>query len=307
MEKATPQPGPAWACPSWLESRFIPDARFARAYDVVGDERRAQLKSLIARHFALNPPAAVLSAQHTLRLASGLTSHARVSPRPFVLLLADATFDAPALLLAALMPSLCSGAADVLVARLGSRTSLPDVLLTACELAGQERVTALGSALAVQLLAECAQSSLPGLVLYPDTPELRRVLNRPALRAALDASPLRLAPLRVPQGLGLWRDAASQFEPELVRFLYGDLSFEAGGQKPGRGSRKTPDQNAFCAFAAVRRELLLLPDARLDNARTAARLVLGESCTGLWTWSELSRELFTVTTQACTSAPETLE
>ncbi|PKN09562.1 MAG: hypothetical protein CVU73_01010 [Deltaproteobacteria bacterium HGW-Deltaproteobacteria-8] len=306
METATRPSGPTWTCPSWLTARFIADARFARAYDSIGDQRRALLKGLIADHFALAQPVPALRAQCTQELASGLTRHVRTSPRPFVLLLTDASLDAPALLLAALMPALCSSAAEVLVLRLGPRQALPDVLLTACELAGQERVAALGPTLALRLLSECAQSGLPGLVLYPDSPDLRRVLARPALRAELDASPLRLAPLRLPRALGLWRDAPAQFDPELVSFLYGEGSFDSGGAGPGSRSRKAPASAEFCAFAAQPRDLLLVPDDRLAAGQGASRLVVGQSRVGLWTWPELCPDLFAVTTQAYTSAPEIL-
>lgn len=314
MEIATRPSFTPWTCPPWLTSRLIPDARFARAYDALGDQRRALLKGLIADHFALVPPVPTLRTQCTQQLVSGLMRHTSTAPRPFVLLLTDASLDAPALLLAALMPALCSGAADVLVLRLGARpglsNGLPDVLLTACELAGQERVAALSPALAVRLLSECAASGQPGLVLYPDSPDLRRILNRPALRAQLDASPLRLMPLRLPRSLGLWRDAPTQFDPERLGFFFGAHTFEAGGAQPGRRTRKAPHDASFSAFAATRRDLLLVPDDRLGAGQSAgqpaARLVVGESRTGLWTWPELSQELFGVTTQAYTSAPETL-
>ena len=297
---------PIWSLPSWLHPRLIADARFARAYDTLGDQRRALLKALIADHFSLTPPEANLASEHSRQLASGLTLRACSRPRPSVLLLTDASLDAPALFLAALMPALCSGAADVLVARLGPRAQLPESLLTACELAGQERVAALGPALAVRLLTEFAASGAPGLVLYPDTLGFRRVLRRPALQAQMEVSPLRLVALRPPRGLGIWRDAPEQFAPERLEFLYAGLSFEAGGAEPGRRTRKAQAGGAFATFAATPRDLLLAPDARLGSARSAARLLLGESRTGLWTWPELSTDAFVLKTQAISTLPTTL-
>lgn len=324
MEIAPGLSRPAWTCPTWLAPRFIADALFSRAYDALGDQRRALLKGLIADHFALTPPVQSLGAQCSQQLASGLARHTRSVPRPFVLLLTDASLDAPALFLAALMPALCSGAAEVLVLRLGAGSgqpkglpdALPDAVLTGCELAGQERVAALSPALCQRLLSECAQSAQPGLVLYPDTPVLRRLLARPQLRAQLDASALRLAPLRLPQSLGLWRDAPDQFDPAHLAFLFGALEFEAGGAQvfeaggasPGRRSAKEPTETAFRAFAATRRDLLLVPEERVPEARLAAgqgtaRLVVGQSRTGLWTWDELCPELFLAVVQAFGSAP----
>lgn len=292
-----------WTWPSWLDPGLTPDGRFARAYSRLGEERRALLKGLIADHYALNPPVAALRSGCDLELASGLSRRIRTSPRPFALLLTDASLDAPALFLAALMPVLTSGVAEVLVLRLGARAALPDVLLCACELAGQERVAALGPVLAARLLGDCAASGLPGLVLYPDTPALRRLLQRPALRAQLEASRLRLAPLRLPRSLGLWRDRADQFAPERLDFFFAGHSFEAGGAQPGSGSRKGSGPEPFDAFAAAPRDLLLLPEARLGVGLSAARLTVGESRTGLWTWPELSPDQFSWTSQWFSTAP----
>ena len=307
METAARSSSPAWTCPTWLAPRFIADACFARAYDALGDQRRALLKGLIADHFALTPPVQSLAAQCSQQFVSGLARHTSSAPRPFVLLLTDASLDAPALFLAALMPALCSGVAEVLVLRLGARPGQPggppDALLTACELAGQERVAALSPTLALRLLSECAQSGLPGLVIYPDTPVLRRLFARPDLRGQLDASALRLAPLRLPQSLGLWRDAPAQFDPAVLEFLFGARTFEAGGAMPGRRTGKHLTDAAFSAFAATRRDLLLVPDDRLATGQGGARLVAGASRTGLWTWPELSPELFWSVTQALGTAP----
>jgi len=310
METSPPRPADSppvpvsrpWTLPSWLLPSLAPDARFARAYEALGAERRALLKGLIADHFALSPPAAALRTRCTREQVSGLSCRSVSTPRPFVLLLTDASLDAPALLLAALMPALSSGAADVLVLRLGARSGLPDVLLTACELAGQERVAAVSPALAARLLLDCAGSGQPGLVLYPDTPSLRRLVQRPGLRAALDASDLRLLPLKPPRALGLWRDAAGQFEPGRLGLLYGEHGFATGGVQPGRRSRKAPDDTAFAAFAVQPHDLLLVPDARCNTCQTAARLVVGESRLGLWTWPELSApDVFVVTCQTFSS------
>ena len=309
MEIAIRPSGSGWDFPSWLEPRLIPDARFARAYDALGDQRRAVLKGLIADHYALNPPAANVCAHSSRQLASGLTIRQGTAPRPFVLLLTDANLDAPALFLAALMPALTSGAGQVLVLRLGAPTGLPDPLLTACELAGQERLAPVNPAQAERLLTECAASGLPGLVLHPDSPELRRVLSRPGLRVQLDASALRLASLRLPTALGLWRDTPAQFSPERLSFLFGALPFAAGGLHGGHRTAQAGGDDGFAAFAAARRDLLLLPDARVAVAATASGqggsgLVVGESRTGLWTWPELFPEMFQVATRAYTATPE---
>lgn len=291
MESSIPWPEAAsWTPPQWLDRHLIPDGRFARAYNALADDRRALLKGLIARHFVLNPPrhpqGSTLAERFDL-----FSQRSDRAPVPFVLVLTDALFDAPALFLAALMPALCARVPQVLVARLGSRSAMPDSLLACCELAGQESVAALGPVLLQRLLLACAASGEAGVVLHPDTPAFRRFLGHSALRAALDASRLRLVPLRLPQGAGLWRDVGQQFPAQDVSLLYGGLSFEEGGANPGRRSRAiVPDEIAWKAFNTASRDLLLLPEARTGQGR--AGVCVTEGCLGQWRWPELWPGLF---------------
>lgn len=282
------EPSP-WAFPAWLEEHQLSDARFAKAYNALGDQRRALIKGLIARHYALTPPCGPASSSATRRF--DLLEHTSLQePAPFVLLLLDGLLDAPALFLSALMPALCARVPQVLVARLGQRSAVPDALLASCELCGQERFAALGPMLLQRLLLECAASGEPGLVLYPDTPEFRRLLGQKELRQVLDAAPLRLVPLRAPRVCAIWRDSSIDFPPEDVALLYGALPFEAAGAVPGMRSRTAPDEDAWTAFCEVRRDLLLAARACAGQHR-AAVTVSGE-CLGLWRWPELHPGLF---------------
>lgn len=291
MESSIPWPEPAsWTPPQWLERHLVPDGRFARAYNALADDRRALLKGLIARHYILNPPRQPQASAQAERF--DLFTRTRASaPVSFVLVLTEAVFDAPALFLAALMPALCARVPQVLAVRLGKRSAMPDSFLTGCELAGQESVAALGPVLLQRLLLECAASGEGGVVLHPDTPVFRRLLGQGALRAAIDTSGLRLVPLRLPQGAGLWRDAGQQLPAEDVTLLYGGLRFEEGGARPGRRNRAVvPDEIAWRAFNSASRDLLLLPEARIAQAR--AGVCVAESCLGQWRWPELWPGLF---------------
>jgi hypothetical protein len=285
MEFCIPGSEPcSWSFPAWLESHQLPDVRFARAYNALGDQRRALIKGLIARHFALNPPC--FSSSGSTARSYDLLEHTRTQqPAPFVLLLLDDLCDAPALFLAALLPALCARVPQVLVARLGQRSTVPDALLAACELCGQEQLVALGPVLLQRLVQEAAACGEPGLVLHPDTPEFRRLLGQKELRQILDASPLRFVALRAPRAPGLWRDSSIDFPPEDVALLFGKLPFEVAGAVPGMRVRTAPHEDAWAAFNETRRDLLLAPPARaaLGHAGCA---VSGE-CLGLWRWSEL--------------------
>ncbi len=279
--------------PQRLDSLLIPDARFARAYNALGDRRRALLKRAIAAQYVLNPPRPSLYSVLTEQLASGLVRTSVSRPRPFVLLLLDAGLDAPALLLAALLPALAARPEDVLVARLGGRAETPDSLLAGCELAGQERVAALGPRQLEGLLLDAAASGQSGLVLHADSPALRRILAAKQLRTALDVSSLTLCALPQPQRPGLWRDAPGQFDPADVALLYGALDFEAN----------SPGGADFAAFACGR-DLLLLPDARSRQAgQGGAACAVSESQLGLFAWPQLSPDLFTLRRTTYSSAP----
>ena len=287
MEPPIPDCDPGeWTFPTWLDQRLVSDFRFARAYNALGDERRALIKGLVARHYSLQhcgPHNVGLSEAH------GIFDRRLVrQPLPFVLLLVDALYDAPALLLAALLPALCGRVPQVLVARLGK--GAPDALLVACELSGQERLATLGPVQLQRLLLELAAGGAPGAVIHPDTEDFRRVLAKPALRQALDASPLRLLPLRAPRLPGLWRDAATDFPPADVALLYGALAFDEQGAAPDQAGQTQPDDAAWQQFSAVPRDLLLAPAARAGQSR--AVVTSSGECLGMWRWPQLQHTAF---------------
>lgn len=299
MEPPIPDFEPsAWSFPEWIQAHMVPDGRFARAYNCLGDERRALIKSLIAQHFILNPPKGALHTVRTDRF--GLLERSSVrGPAPFALLLTDAGIEAPALFLASLLPALCARVPEVLAVRLGKRRDVPDSLLVACELSGQERLATLGPVQIQRLLLECSSCGEPGVVLYPDSLAYRRLLAKPSLCQALQASPLRLVPLRAPRVAGLWRDTSLDFPPEDVSLLYGGLSFDIQGAVPGQRVRKAQDESAWQTFSSVPRDLLLVPASRAGQGR-AAVTVSGE-CLGLWRWPELHSGTFVHERQIYTS------
>lgn len=280
-----------WPFPAWLDQRQVSDFRFARAYNALGDERRALIKGLVARHYDLQrcEPVRVELGEAFGIFDRKLSRH----PLPFVLLLVDALFDAPALMLAALLPALCARVPQVLVARLGK--TAPDSLLVACELSGQERLATLGPVQLQRLLSDLASGDAPGAVIYPDTDAFRRVLGKPVLRQALERSPLRLLPLCAPRLPGIWRDAASDFPPGDVELLYGSLPFDEQGATPGLNGQCQPDDASWRNFAAVPRDLLLAPASRARESRAA--VTSSGDCLGMWRWPQLQPPVFALERQ----------
>lgn len=308
-----------WKLPDWLEDRLLPDSRFAKAYGRFGDASRALLKRTIAAHYALAAPRQSRCEASTVTLRSGLCHQQSTRPADYAILLLDGPLDAPALALAALMPLLTSGIGEVLVVRLGSAASIPDSLLTACELAGQERFAALGPAQVERLLVDCsnggacAQCGSVGVLLYAATDAVRRVLDRPVLRRVLFhgsvRGSVRALPLALPSSVGLWRDAPGQFPAEPLALLYAGLPMETAGLASGARMGAKSSDAAWNAFAAQGHEVLLVPDDRfvagpsiVAASNTTARLCIAESQLGLWHWQGLTPNLFMQSTVAFSSA-----
>lgn len=309
MESCIPhtaaKPHGTWTCPAWVEQHLLPDLRFAQAYDALGDDRRCLLKGLIARHYALNPPCGAPASRCVEGFELVERSVCR-EPVPFVLILLDAVLAAPALFLSALVPALCARTQHVLAVRLGPKADVPDPLLVSCELAGLERLAALGPQLMQRLVGECAASGLPGVVLHPDTPEFRKLLSQKDLSQALDVSPLRLIGLRAPRNAGVWRDVPKDFPSDVLSLLYGQLPLECGGVEPGasagpkgaarKAAASKADGQDFAAFASDGgpgpRDLLLAPRERL-GATLPASVTSSGPCLGMWRWRELPPGIFT--------------
>lgn len=271
--------------PDWLEARLVPDSRFARSYDSLGDSGRGLLKRIIAAHFALNAPAPALVSTRLDVLRGGLVMATDASPRAWAVILCDGGLDAPAFLLPALVPALCSGVSDVLVVRLGAAKALANATLAACELSGQERVAVLGPAQAQALLAHMTQSGQSGVVIHADTPAVRKLFSRPGLAFFLDCPDVLRVGLPLPARGGLWREVPDDFRSATLAQLYGALPFEENVE--GRD---------FESFAAAPRDLLLVPDGLVGQLYQAAelgvRVVASHSQLGLWSWPHISSETF---------------
>lgn len=275
--------------PGWLDGQLVPDAKFARAYDSLGDAGRGLLKRVIAAHFALNPPAASLATTRLDVLRCGLTVAADATPLDYALIVCDGGMDAPAFLLPALVPALCSGIAEVLVVRLGKAGGISRSTLAACELAGQERVAGLGPQQLEALLAHLATSAQNGVVIHADTPAVRKVLARPGLGALLSCPGIRRIALPMPTRCGVWSDGEDSMPLDCISQLYGPIPFAQGGLE-GEGEHEFED------FSAYARDLLLVPDSRVNRLFLAveqgARVTVSRSQLGLWLWPQISAATF---------------
>lgn len=143
-----------FAFPRWLADRVPEDARFADAYDSTAPERRALLKTCIARLWEWWGDDSAAARESAVEYRAGFASRDRITPVDCVLIFIDDSTPSPARLLAGLAPALVSGVPHVLAVHVGSGWS--ESQLTALELAGQEDVAELDRDEAVSLLSELA-------------------------------------------------------------------------------------------------------------------------------------------------------
>ncbi|GAB7022673.1 hypothetical protein [Salidesulfovibrio brasiliensis] len=140
-----------FAFPRWLADRVPDDSRFADAYDSIAPERRALLKTCIARLWEWRGAERVSARQSIVDYRAGFTASDSVRPLDCAVIILDDSSPSPADLLAGLVPALAAGVLHVLALHVGSGWT--DAQLTALELAGQEDVAEL----AVDEAAACLQ------------------------------------------------------------------------------------------------------------------------------------------------------
>ena len=131
--------------PTWALDACLDDETFAAAYEAVPADRRALLKTAIARQYAWRAPAPCSENRCARVWTQGFESLEVVAPADVCLLLFDASCASPALFLAALLPALNAGIGTVLAVHARGPQDAPasEAVLAAFELAGQEAVLEL--------------------------------------------------------------------------------------------------------------------------------------------------------------------
>jgi hypothetical protein len=175
-----------------------------------------------------------------------------------------------------------------------SRSAAPDTLLTACELAGQERVAALGPIQVQRLLDACIADGRPGVVLHPGTAAMTRLLQRPSLAERLAASTVRLLALRRPVRVGLWRDTADIPPADDVSLLYGALQWETNC--PGQNTRESD------WLSCLQRGAGLASLSGCSRPPGGAAVTVATGSLGMWRWPGLGLQAFLARTEVFSPA-----
>ncbi|MCT4533870.1 hypothetical protein [Halodesulfovibrio sp.] len=150
--------------PEWLESFLIDDERFGSAYDAVPDNRRAWLKTTIARLHVLHGTPQVTWDRQENHWRQGHVSIAETRPVDWTVVVVDSEYASGVRLLAAAMMPLLSGVEDILVVFSGETQVAPECL-AALELAGIETAVQLDAEKTAAFLQEITAEDASGRLL----------------------------------------------------------------------------------------------------------------------------------------------
>lgn len=260
--------------PEWLGSFAVADEAFASAYDSLLPEQRAMLKLAIARAATLWPHDPALG-EYTMSARKDGPIHQYRAPAEWAFVCWNAEYASAPGILAALMPAILAGVPSIYACGLGG--DIAPAVLTALELAGQERVAVMPPERGAALLEYLASQNQRGrCVFLGDVPaamhETARLARIPAVslparvRIALDAS--------------LSHDEVS----ETVRFLY-------------------PDTAIIPAEKESRYDAIVTLPERVGQWMNNAPLVLAPGQESCWVWPELSPVFFHATGYGFASLP----
>lgn len=279
--------------PEGLDAHAVDDERFALAYEAAGDRRRSLLKSLIAALWNACPPKRVRVERHESRWDQGGGASFLSRPLSWAMLCVDASAASPGLVLSALMPALTAGVREVAVIGLGSG-ALTGPILTALELAGQERVFEL-QAHEAKKLASSVASPHTGLVMCLGR-EAQAVFADSQL-PAWNPRP-KSAGRDCPSGfsLGVFLEEKPQYSRQLkldVDYLLPGVAIEwwslSGKVGPAQAQLRAGD---FACFGRNCFDAVLVPESRSHQALEIFQIVLGLDRAGYWLWPDLTEDHF---------------
>ncbi|MDC0335817.1 hypothetical protein OAN24_02820 [Pseudodesulfovibrio sp.] len=278
----------SFSFPSWISDLVPPDELFARAYEDIPDEKRAWMKTNIARLYDWYGPRQDTKGVDVRHWRSGFDTTTTYDAVDFAVILFDGSLLSPSRLLAALVPALAGGVKHVLAARVGDGAPWRKAVLTGLELAGQELVADLTDVQARQLFNYLRETNRPGsvVVLGPKA----AVIKTSELQAASRISFWRP---RFSRAAAVWMDDANTFDLETLAFVHPDMIFSIFGAEPELPADNfSYEGDGFDDFVDAIMDVAYLPAERMDHALKKAKLVLGPGQEGCWIWPNLHPEHF---------------
>lgn len=277
----------SFSFPGWLNELVPDDELFARAYEDISDQRRAWMKTGIARLYDCYGPQKDIAGASIRHWQSGFDTKQTFSAVDFAVVLFDGSLLSPARLLAALVPALVGGVKNVLAARVAGGP-WRKAILTGMELAGQEMVVDITEAQARRLFNELRDTGHTGAVtvLGPKA----AVIKTSELQAASRISFWRP---RFSRAAAIWMDDKSTFDLETLAFIHPDIIFSVFGVEPELPADNfSYEGDQFEDFIDAIIDVAYLPAERVDRALVKAKVVLGPGQEGCWVWPDLHPEHF---------------
>ncbi|TVM15835.1 hypothetical protein DPQ33_14115 [Oceanidesulfovibrio indonesiensis] len=274
--------------PSWLLDAALSDAPFARAFDAVGGERRALLKTAIARLTAIYGIADVVASREDRTYGAGFSFCRKTTVARCSLIVLCEGFASPAALLASLVPALLAGVPDVVVVRLtgDDPEPWPDGMLCAMELAGQELAVDLDSESFRALLADMPGAGIPCRCLALGTPseEVLAVLTAQRRRG------LDYRILTEPSALSAWFDPS--FDYEAVAWAHPNAARTCWNAAEENIPQWECVHGSWDEFIIQPSDVYLAPADLVADLQGGANLVLGPGAEGCWLYPELNLGYF---------------
>ncbi|SHI63319.1 hypothetical protein ACQ0P8_02445 [Halodesulfovibrio aestuarii] len=255
----------------WLDAFSVDDDRFGTAYDAVPDNRRAWLKTTIARLHVLYGTPQVMWGRQERHWRQGHVSIAESRPVDWTAVVVDSAYMSGVRLLAAAMIPLLSGVEDILVVFTGDAPVAAECL-AALELAGIERAVQLDTEKTVAFMAAVSGAELSGRVL---------ALGDTALQVVHDAG--------IPSnGVSMWFEpqftsigvlSGGSFDRKLLAWAHPDLNIV---DVTVDDLASLPSVAAVCCEGDV-----------VDTVVDTVPVSLGAGQEGCWIWPDLLPQWFT--------------
>ncbi|MGE4293771.1 MAG: hypothetical protein AB7E32_16360 [Desulfovibrio sp.] len=278
--------------PTWALDACLDDETFAAAYEAVPAQRRALLKTAIARQYAWWAPADCDGFHCVRTWTQGFESLERTAPVRVRILLFDDSCASPALLLAGLLPALTAGAGTTLVVHVREEQDpvVPDGVLAACELAGQEAVAELSRSEVHELCRALARGTESCAILA-----LGRMSERVPPDFA-DGFQRRVRSVAAPAGIAVLLDGTDQdADLAALAFAHPGARFWVAGSKIALPDERFRYLGAnFDDLFATAASACFVPRARAEEALERFPLVFSAGHEACWLLPDLGTGFFQI-------------
>lgn len=256
--------------PEWLESVALDDEQFGSAYDAVPDNRRAWLKTTIARLHVLYGTPQVTWGRQENHWRQGHISIAESRPVDWTAVIVDSSYVSGVRLLAAAMMPLLSGVEDILVVFSGE-TPVAAECLAALELAGIEMAVQVSKEQTATLLSELSVEGASGRILALGDDAIQVVHNAGVLSGGVQV-------WFEPQYKSIGIVAGGAFDRDLLSWAHPDLSIV---DVAADDFATVSSLAAICCEADV-----------VDTVPDTVPVSLGAGQEGCWVWPQLVPQWF---------------